>query len=324
MARKTIWYKRAVLGTVHNRTLQSAMVAALGRLRTTGARIRSPGVDEAQELINGFATRNGMLCGQFLTFKAGQTQTLLRGRDTAESFDLEAMAPTRERPDERREFLDGVAYFGVHGNHILLCQSKAAGSRELERYLNWLLWEATDVLPRPTAVVIEDAPSRRIAEKVNNNPVKSVTLGTPVIFEPVAAPETRTRVNTVRVTPTGRAAEVLKSLFADTIFDQTRFQDSIRDDNIEVEVTVRFKNKQHISPSGESLLRTVARAARHLNSDDIEIELHKAGTIRGNDFRVHTSQEIATLESGLLHELDLNQFMANWLQQLLDNRMIEP
>jgi len=119
-------------------------------------------------------------------------------------------------------------------------------------------------------------------------------------------------------------ADVLAALFTNTIFDKASFSDAIKNDNIEVEVTVRFKHKQHISTSGDELLRSVAKAARHMNPDDVEIELHHAGTIKGNELQVHTAMDVPTTDSGLIREDDLNQQMANWLQDLLQSKMVDP
>jgi hypothetical protein len=326
MARKTIWYKRAVLGTVQNRNLQAALTTALTRLPTTGDRLRRPGgpAEPGRELINGHARRYSMLCGHFISFEAGHRQLFLHGLDTATSFDLDAIAPPTGQPEERREFLEGVAYFAIHGNHVLLCQSKAAGSRELESYLNWILWGATTVLPNPTAVVLADQPSNRLVDKLNRNPIKSVRFGTPLDYEAIAAPETRNRVTSVRVSPKGLGADIIQALLSDSIFDHAGFSDAIRDDNIEVEVTVRFKHKQQISDSGDDLLRSVAKAARHMNPEDVEIELHHAGIITGNELRVYKSMGVPTTDSGLIREDDLNQQMATWLQDLLESKMIDP
>jgi hypothetical protein len=327
MARKTLWYKKAILGTIQNRTLQSAMTSALGVLATSGERIRRPEGDDVPrfELINSFAKRSNMLCGHFLNFEAGRSQLRLVGADTAASFSIEALLPPRANPQERSEFLEGVAYFGILGNHIILCQSKAASSREFERYLNWLLWEATTTLPSGTAVVVGDQPSKKLVDKINNNPIKSVSFGTPMEYEvtPAPSPNTRARVTEVKVSPTGLGAGVLEALFSDSIFSSAKFSDAITADNIEVEVTVRFKHKQHISESGDALLRTVAKAARHMAAEDVEIELHKAGTIKGDALRVHTSVDVATTESGLIVEADLNQRMATWLAELIESRMID-
>jgi hypothetical protein len=326
MQRKTVWYKRAVLGTVQNRNLQAALTTALGRLPATGNRLRRPGgpTDPSCELINGHSRRYSMLCGHFVSFEMGHRQPFLHGLETAASFDLDAIAPPQGRPDERREFLEGVAYFAIHENHVLLCQSKAAGSRELERYLNWILWEASTVLPSPTAVVLQDQPSRKLIEKLNHNPVKSIRFGTPLEYESISVPEMRERSTKLRVSPKGLGADVLAALFTNTIFDKASFSDAIKNDNIEVEVTVRFKHKQHISTSGDELLRSVAKAARHMNPDDVEIELHHAGTIKGNELQVHTAMDVPTTDSGLIREDDLNQQMANWLQDLLQSKMVDP
>lgn len=326
MARKTVWYKRAVLGTVRNQNLQSVLGAALKKLPTTGVRLRRPGgeSDQGFELINGHADRYSMLCGNFVNFEAGRRQPYLYGQDTAPSFNLDAIAPPKGQVKERREFLEGVAYFAIHENHILLCQSKAAGTRELERYLNWILWEATNLLPKPTAIVLADQPSKKIIDKLNRNPIKLVRFGTPLEYEPVSAPETHGGYKSVTVSPRGLGAEVLRALFSNSIFDSASFSDAIENDNIEVEVTVRFKHKQQISDSGDGLLRSVARAARHMSSDDFAIELHHAGTIKGDELRIHDAFDVQVTDAGLIREDDLNQQMATWLQSLLNAKMIDP
>lgn len=326
MVRKTVWYKRAVLGTVSNQNLQTVLVSALRKLPTTGARLRRPGggSDIGFELINGHASRYSMLCGNFVSFEAGRRQPYLHGLDTAPSFDLDAIAPPEGNAKERREFLEGVAYFAIHENHVLICQSKAAGAREFERYLNWILWEATNVLPKPTAVVLSDQPSKKLVDKLNRNPIKSVRFGTPLEYESVSADETPRGYKRVTVSPRGVGADILKALFSNSIFDNASLTDAIENDNIEVEVTVRFKHKQHISDSGDGLLRSIAKAARHMDSDDFAIELHHAGTIKGDELRIHDSFDVQVSDAGLIREDDLNQSMATWLQSLLDAKMIDP
>lgn len=322
---KTVWYKRARFGADGKGTgqqdLQSVLTAALGKLADPTERLRAPTVEGGQSMvINRHAKRLNMLVGQFISFTAGQQQPVVTIKKGQKEFDLTSIVASQSS-SQRKEFVDGMGFFAIHGNHVLLAQSRSLGSREFEAYLNWLLCEASAVLASDVMVTVADQPSTAMMRKVAQKRLRGVTVGTPL--KPVATASTRGKDHVFRYEASGEAFDTIRGLFGADIFKHVNLTEALDADNVFVQVTVRVKGKRSVSDDTHKMLDALATAARHMSPDDIAMEVQGVGTVKGDEIKIHRSVVVDVLaEGGLVKEDDLWQKLHEWLCELLESKQV--
>lgn len=316
---KTVWYKRGRIGN-SNDNLQPHMEAALRELRDPFARVFKPGAGGLRWVVNSFGWHRGLLFGQFLSYEEGQRQPTITMRNGVPQFDVQSIAPPPVQ-GARNEFLEGVAYFGISDNHVLLMPSRSLGSREFEGYVNWLLRTATRRLTENTLVAIVDQPSTETRNRLARRRLRGVTLGTPM--QPVARPETQGAENRVVYEATGKSFDALRGLLGPDLFDRVRLTDALEADNVIVQVTIRVKGKQVISDTTHDVLEQLATAARHFPPEDVALEVQGIGTVKGADLKIHKLLSVDQLEEGgLVNEADVWERMHEWLTELIQTRFV--
>lgn len=263
-----------------------------------------------------------MLFGQFLSFKPGMRQPLITLENGTTAFNLESIAAEQTDDGKKREFLESIGYFGVVDNHVLLVQTKALTSREFETYLQWLLMSATSVIPAGTMLVLDDPSASAAKKKAARSNIRGVTIGTQLTA--VAAPEIRKGKAVAKYELTSGAFDALRGMLGADVFDKLSLAQSLEEDNIELQVTVRVKGKRVISDDGQKLLRAIGRATRHMDPRDYELELDRNGALKGSDLKLHRSVNVGISDSlGLVDESALIEHMFNWLEELNSAGLID-
>jgi len=319
---KTVWYKRARIGTGQRReTLQALLKEALAETSDPNVRLHAPFETAGPRVgINRYSTQHGMLVGQFISFQPGNRQPIITIKSGVQAFDLDSIAPTSSAA-ERREFLEGIGHFAVFGNHVLLVQSRALGSKEFESYLNWLLSTATETIEDTAIIVIADQISSKTQRKVAHKRLRGVTIGTPL--KPVAVPETDHGQNVLRYEASGTGFEALRGLLGPDVFKHVKLTDALDNDNVFVQITIRVKGKRTVSDETHAMLDALATSARHFDPEDISMEVQGIGTLKGDEIKIHHSISVETLqEGGLINEDELWQKMNAWLQELIEHKQV--
>jgi hypothetical protein len=322
---KTVWYKKARFGSdgkgIGTFDLQSLLTAALAKIADPTERLRAPATEGGQSMvINRHAKRLNMVVGQFISFTSGQQQPVVTIKKGVQEFDLTSIVASQSTT-ERKEFLDGMGFFAVHGNHVLLAQSKALGSREFEAYLNWLLVETSKVLASDVIVTIADQPSSETMRKTAQKQLRGVTVGTPL--KPIAVAETGKRDHVLQYEASGEGFDTLRGLFGAKIFDKINLTEALDADNVIVQVTIRVKGKRSVSGDTHKMLDALATAARHMSPDDISMEVQGVGTVKGDEIKIHKLVTVDVLaEGGLVKEDDLWQKLHEWLCDLLERKQV--
>lgn len=311
---KTVWYKRS-RHNIKNKTLQQMLGEALDTLKGPIQRLWAPAGDDGAKLgINRFSPYKGALGGQFVLFEPGQKQPVITVKDGVPEFDISAMAAG----DGGKEFLEGICYFLVFKDHILFVKPRALGTKEFERYLSWLLCSATSAAPADAVIVVDDQVATTTQQKVARKKVRGVTFGTPL--KPVATPATSGGKAVVVYQASGSTWDALRAIFGVDIFQNVKMTQALDEAQLHVQVTVRVKGKQHVSDDAHKTLQAVASAARHLDPEDVELEVQGVGTIKGKDLKIHKNFSVELLESGgLVDESALWQKMLDWLKQLIED-----
>lgn len=334
--RKTIHYK---LATISNSglTLQQMLSEALStesETHTASKRLEkiNPDDDSVIRLLNNFTLdHQGMFFGQLIRFEAGRSQILLTLDDTADSYSLDSITSDKvqnnqdeqEQLRKRREFIDSMLYFGVLDNHLVVMQSQALTTRELETHLSWLLGTRLDLLGKTSIFLLQDKITEAVRKKVEKSPVKTVNIGTPVETRNEQTENTDAEISESRgVTyiPTGRGADVLGAVLGADWFNKLKLEDSLDEANLQVQLKVTYLRKT--TKSGQKMLDDIATSLRHIDSDDVSVEFHKGGTLKGSELRLNGHVNVQT-NNGQVDENDLFHQMHNWLIQRIESREID-
>jgi len=334
--RKIIHYKRAVL-TKNHVTLQNLLDEALKAGSNAEKALNRREVinpdDESFRLINHHKNYSGMFFGQLIFFEAGRSQRLITLDDDADYYKIDAITSdaigkqgneqksTEEDVKKRREFIDSMLYFGVLDNHIVVMQSAALKSRELETHLSWFLGTCTELINKNSALILQDKPTEDSIKKIEQFPVKSVHLGTSVETraeqEDVAKKsadnrdsKTDSMARKVKWIPCGMGVDVIQAALGEDWFNQLNLQDSLDDANLQVSLEISYLRRT--TSNGQKMLDNIASSLRHIDEADVKIELYGGGTIQGNELKLSGPVSVKTL-NGLVDENDLYNQMHTWL-----------
>lgn len=318
-----------------NQSLQEMLTAILKFHPKADKRkeLVNPASDELFRLINKSEEFNGVLFCQLVAFEPGHSQRYIQLKDDAESYeirsvtsvelskltDAEADKVQSENEQVIREFIDSILYFGVFGNSIVVMQSRSLTTRELEIHLKWLLGSLTTSIPAECILKVTDKPKEEIIEEILKRPVKSVSVGAPV----VAVSEHKKIEDAPSWVPSGAASDMLKVMLAEQwekFISSSKLEDCLDDANLEVRLTISYKRKT--SDSGERMLRNLVDATRHYPDEDVTVEMVGGTRLTGKEIRLWETVKLTSYNS-LIDEHELYSQMHEWLMTLVRTGEIE-
>jgi len=293
----------------------------------------NPASDDLFRLINKSEPFNGVLFCQLVAFEPGHSQRYIQLKDDAESYEIRSVTSAElskltdaeadkiqsENEQVIREFIDSILYFGVFGNSIVVMQSRSLTTRELEIHLKWLLGSLTSSIQAECILKVTDKPKEEIIEEVLKKPVKSVSIGAPI----VAISEHQNMDNAPSWVPSGTASEMLKVMLAEQwekFISSSRLEDCLDDANLEVRLTISYKRKT--SDSGERMLRNLVDATRHYPDEDVTVEMVGGTRLTGKEIRLWETVRLSSYNS-LIDEHDLYSQMHEFLMTLVRTGEIE-
>ncbi len=315
--RKQLYYKFAVIvGTDEPPPpLGVVLSEALQRADTATKRKQSLGPDQGSRLWNRPRKLGKFLAGDLLDFTPGDHAPVVTVDDRKE-YEIELLAP----PGELKEFLQGIMFFGVQDDHVILLQSMALRSNQFETYLNWLLSDATKVLPRlgeGARVILRDQitlPGGHRGRKLTN--VDRLTV--------------RTHLAPSHLAPGDQEASAIKRQLrriAGELFGRDREElltaISAREALVveDLEITFEIKRKGRRRELGRSLLDELAETLRHSEEIPFEVHVPDVGTLGPDNLRLGTKASVPTLKGAPVLEGTVRA-MHEWLLQLLEDRMV--
>ncbi|WP_459199040.1 hypothetical protein ACQVRX_11165 [Ralstonia pseudosolanacearum] len=322
-ATKRVFYKRAeFLNGGGKPELQTIMSAALNQLRKVGQRKQALGEDGTNvRAIISYRSRENMLFGTIASYEKDAATLTVAEDDDATSLTVQQVAAGLTEDKKRRQFLEGICHFALYKNHIVVLHSVALGSRPFEDHLNWLMHHSK-ALEEGNRAGFADTISRPTKEKLKNRHVKSVNVGAPLIPSNAVQVEEkhgeRTKVALVDVG--GRAIETIKAFFGDQLPKSVNLADAI---NGNIEVSLQLKYRYKTTDKAQKLLDTIALAGRHIDGEDIQVELHGGGRLTGDDLKLSVPLRVDTYD-GIVDPDDLFPKMAAWLREQLETSIIEP
>lgn len=330
---KTIHYKRAtVSGGADLQDLLTEILDPQGQAGKASKRKESVNADDGSfRVINHSREYNGVLFCQMIYFEPGKSQAFITIDDDADSYTLDAFTndklneasdeETREKEKHRKEFVDSLLYFGVFENHVVVLQSSALRSRELEAHLGWLI--GTFGAESMVTVILSDQPSQDTYDRIARAPVKKISIGSPVETQPQASDEQESPkpvrpsdeqhldAKKVKFYPAGRAANILSAAIGADWFDRFDLEDDLDDANLQVSLEITYMRKT--TKEGQRVLDNLAVSMRHMSDEDVTVELKGGGTLKGQDLKMSGPISIAKLDNGLLDEGVLYHRMHTWL-----------
>lgn len=347
---KTIHYKNVFITGEQNLQLilKNALDGGGGFAKPSQRQQKINGNDSAALFINRFGDHNGMTYGQLVVLESGRRQPYITVDDAADFYSIDALASDsipeiqgeesaeaskQEAARKRREFVESILYFGVVDCHLVLMQSKALGSRELEAHLAWLLGSCAGVMPANSVLILKDKPAEAVARRMEAIPVKKIRIGseltTEVYNDPSEPRPTKVETveteevhaNKVRFTPTGRAAALLKAALPEGFLDKLALEDSLDEANIHVALEVTYSRTT--TKIGQRIIDQVAGSLRHIPETDVNIELKGGGKIRGDELKLSGPIKVKFMENGLIDEGVLIHEMHQWLLQKIASSEID-
>jgi len=252
---------------------------------------------------------------EFLAFEQGADQSTIKIDPSATSVDVDAMLANKGE-----EFLAGAIYFGVAGNHVVLVQSKALRSKDLEAYINWILVEKTKVLSADNRIGLADhTPSKKTVKGV-----RGIEISSPIHLEamslPIAKGDREKQEEKHAFVPLkfgGKAWDVVKTMFGDgfDLPDGLKVADLANAPDIEVKVFLKWKASRN--EDDVDFMNSIAKNLSHV-SDEFDYTIHtRTGTITKDEFKIEQPFSYGWSKGRPKFE-DIFPKMAAWLAELVE------
>ncbi|MDE9483176.1 hypothetical protein [Xenorhabdus bovienii] len=337
--RKVVHYKRAVIQDCKS-TLQEIIESIISKngvaykVSSRSEKITPSDPNGGYRLINKSESYKTVLFGQLILFEQGKSQALMTINDDVSYYDINAITsqqiklesdePISEKQKSKikREFIDSILYFGIFKNHFMVVQSNSLRVKDIENHLNWLIRNFTDLLNDTNFLVLQDKPTEETIKKIENSPVKKISLGSVPITSKLSdgqvSVENKTeppmtglkKVKRLKFMPSGKGGDIIKAAFGEGWFDDLKLEDALDEANLQVNLEITYFRKT--TKSGQRVLDVLATSLRNLDDDDIKIELNGIGTITGKELRLSSPLNIQ-YNNGLIDENHLYLEMHRWL-----------
>ncbi|HEX7643474.1 MAG TPA: hypothetical protein VF472_14805 [Burkholderiaceae bacterium] len=325
MARQTIYKKVYCKNAVfqdrrEKPTIQAKLSDALTKLKKVGKRKEVLGDDERYVRAIIYHRQNAnMLFGILASYERGTHQLTVAEDDDAEMLSVEQVAPPNSEEDKRREFLEGLCYFGCYKNHIVVVPSRALGIKPFEAHTNWLLLKAGSI-PASNRVGFSDQIAQATKEKIRTAHVKEVEIGAPLI-DPDSIEQKEVKGQRFSSFEYGGfGVDMLRQILGKDKVDGMRLADAL-DGNIEVSLRVRYKRAT--TEKAHKLLDNIALAVRNIDEDEVKLILAGGGTVQGSELKLSAMLGVESFD-GIPNPDDLFQKMQAWLTDQIQNKIIEP
>lgn len=354
---KTIHYKNVVITGSPN--LQSLLDGALGDegtiKRPNQRQQKANAEDTVVIFVNRFTKYNGMSVGQLVYLEKGRQQPYITVDDEADFYSIDSLSseeipeqvkkakeetseasPTDQVIKKRREFVESILYFGVLDNHMVIMQSSALQSRNLEAHLTWLLTSCTSTLAEGSMLILSDKPAESVFQKMEKSPAKSIHFGAPLTTELSVDPSQPSKNNSppagaaqaidevhaskLRFEPTGVAAAIISAV-APGLLDRLNLQESLDEANIHLALEITYSRRT--TRTGQEVIDSIATSLRHSPASDVVINLKGGGKITGDELKLSGTVGVEYLPSGLINEGSLFHEMHRWLNTKISSSEID-
>lgn len=304
----TVHYRNLVrenaVGIGERENLSDAIRSALGRTHPNGGTYRDnwkhrlapvPIDAEQKRLVNDLHDDGASVFGTLCSFTPGELQTLIDAN--AAAGPSAALADTRAPGGN--EYLKGVAYWLVVGDHCYIVQHAALRAKAFEEYLTWLLRDETFIVAEGGSIILKGAFD--VVAGGNLGDVQSIEIGG-LMPDPdrarddqPAQVEERRRL-TERRAFFDRADAILELVFGRVGLDNIK-ETKPPDADLDVIVNVGYRRRRRQVEIDSGLMNDLA--ARLRNIDDGEIKVRgKDGEQRGENVWLKVDMPFRRIREG--------------------------
>lgn len=294
-------------------SLQLRLAAALADRAIVMDRAEPLSATECRIIAQHYPVGGG-IAGIFTAFARGASAVSVLDDPAAQTLSLDQIKAPPGDDGKERQWVDGLLYFYVHGDTVILIQSAALRAGQFEAHLSWLLKPAGN--GAGPSVRLADQYGRSALEQIATQHVKDVVVGGPLLqggVVPVVAeqPQVRTRFEVG-----GRMLEALQSVLELDRAPGFDWQAGL-DGNIEAWLHVSYRRRTN--EDAQRLLDRIALALR--NAEDLEtvITLNNGQKIEGDALKLSRNCRIESREGVLLAEQAFAA-MAGWHKELVETR----
>ena len=311
---RKLFCKRAEI-TPPGGTLQSRLTIALAGKALVRDRAE-PTSPTAFRIVAQHYPVDGGIAGIFTAFERGASAVSVLEDLTAELLTVDQIKAPPGEDGKERQWVDGLLYFYVHGDLVILIQSSAVRAGQFESHLSWLL--GTDSQSGTCSVKLANQYGRSALEQLNASHVKDVKVGGPLLHAVSAAPASGSVVADKRIELGGNMLEAVSVLLEGGNGPGFNWAAAL-DGNIEAWLHVSYKRKTN--EDAQRLLDRIAMSLR--NAEDLEavITLNNGQTIAHGELKLSKSCRIESKEGVLLADKAFSA-MSVWLKELVDSRQI--
>lgn len=333
---KATSYRRCTINPKQAQTLQQLVSAALVNLIKVDDRLE-PLDSEAKEfrVIGKHKVVDGFLCGYLSTFERGRSQPTITDEPTATALSLGAAPPPNPaKGAKQQQYIPGVVYFAIYGNHVAVIQNTAMRSVTLESHLNWLLKSKTSTLLPTAQFALSDQAQKATVERIKKSHVKKIALGQPLMADFVPAADSvkpagadqplKSPKKEHKFKPQGPVVELIKQFFETEGFEKLGL-DKVFDGNLEVWIEIRYPKRKRSNPEDAiKLMDNLGLALRDIEGDQVKLQLANGHTVSGHDLKVSGTVEAVMLANGLPDEDKVWEKMTEWLGSQIKNGVVDP
>lgn len=309
---RSLWCKKARIkdATV---SLQAMVAAALKDKHI--ARDRSeptsddPSTSSYRLIAQHYDVKNG-IAGIFTSYEPGSSAVSLENDPAAEQVNIAQLQPPKTQDGKRREWAEGLLYFFIRENYVVLIQSSTVRQGQFEDHLSWLLKRPGERIGPTLALVNQETSSARDAVKRSH--IKSINVGGPLLFAGEATAPTQSRHHQVRLV--GPMLDAMRSML-NAGEESFKWEDGL-DGNIEAWLHLAYVRKTN--ESAQKLLDKIGLALRNVEGVETELELSNGEKIKGDELKL-TKKCYILADDGVLVADAAFSAMADWFGQLVES-----
>lgn len=321
----TVHYRRLVrddAGLVDGETLSDAICNALDKQHPDGGRYRDnwlhrlmPSLEDdvQRKVVNNVHTDAQTAFGDLCTFTPGDLQALIDA--TATSGTSTDIAETRA--PSGNEYLKGIAYWLVVGDHCYVVQDVAVRTRALEEYLTWFLRDTRIIGGAKTVTFQAELDVAAIGgdlDDVHLKGVQSIEIGG-VMPGDTPDRESSGRLGLTRqqrfieerkVVREGKAQFSAARKFLEDMLGSVEVarivDEKPREAKLDIRVNIGYRAIRRRVDT--SFMDDLAKGLRNMDDGEVRIRT-KSGIIQGNDARLQTRMPFKPIRAnGVLLDLD--------------------
>lgn len=294
-------------------SLQDLIVNALNKRKT--ALSRQQLADDSTDhfrLVNFHGKHASISVGDFFDYTKGQSQPQATFKDDAEELEITAL-----KPENGKDFLHSILYYGIHKNSVILSQAMTLRAKQFEEYLNWLLLDAK-VISDDNYIYLCDYPPAEMQGRISS--AKKIEFKAPIDFTPVDD-EKKGSKQSLSYEASNIGWDLLQKLlpseYRPSVF---KAKDILEESNLNVTLLVSWTRQK--ANDSTSLLDGISNSLRHVESE-IDYIIHtKSGQISKDEVKLKRTISVGVQNNGLVSRNDMWVKMDEWICELMSEDRI--